>query len=115
MPKVVRLELEEGGVVCERCLVADTPLTRMRGLLGRNGLPSEEGILIRPAGSIHTFFMRFPIDVVFCARDLRVLSVAADVPPWRLRMQRRARVVVELAAGEAARRGVGPGAQLRAV
>jgi uncharacterized membrane protein (UPF0127 family) len=114
MPTVVRLELEDGGVVCERCLVADTPLSRMRGLLGRSGLAPDEGILIRPAGSIHTFFMRFPIDVVFCTRDLRVLSVAADVPPWRARMQRRARVVVELGAGEAARCGVEPGAQLRA-
>ena len=48
-------------VVCEECLVADRPLARMRGLLGRTDLPRGEGVLLRPAGSIHTFFMRFPI------------------------------------------------------
>jgi uncharacterized membrane protein (UPF0127 family) len=58
-------------------------------------------------------FMRFPIDVVFCDHDLRVLSVAGAVPKWRMRGQRRAKVVIELAAGEAARRGVRVGAQLR--
>jgi uncharacterized protein len=110
-----RLELEDGAVVCERCVVADRPLARMRGLLGRSGLAQDEGILLRPCSSIHTFFMRFPIDVVFCDRDLRVLSVADRVQPWRVRMQRRARVAVELAAGEASRRGVTPGARLRVV
>ena len=57
-------------------------------------------------------FMRFPIDVVFCDRELRVLSVAAEVPKWRMRSQRGAKVVIELAAGEAGRRGVEPGVQL---
>jgi len=113
MPTVARLELDSGAVVCERCTVADRPLARMRGLLGKARLEPDEGILIRPCGSIHTFFMRFPIDVVFCDRDLRVLAVAPAVPPWRVRLQRRSKVAVELAAGEAARRGVEPGAQLR--
>jgi uncharacterized membrane protein (UPF0127 family) len=111
----VRLELDTGAAVCERCLVADTPLARMRGLLGRSGLEPGEGILLRPCGSVHTFFMRFPIDVVFCDRELRVLAVRPDVRPWRARMKRGARVAVELAAGEAARRGVEPGAALRTV
>jgi uncharacterized membrane protein (UPF0127 family) len=58
-------------------------------------------------------FMRFPIDVLFCDRDLRVLSVAPDVPKWKMRAQRGAHVAIELSAGEAARRGVSAGAQLR--
>jgi uncharacterized membrane protein (UPF0127 family) len=112
---VARLELESGEVVCEDCVVADSTLTRMRGLLGRSSLEPGEGILLRPAGSIHTFFMRFPIDVVFCDRDLKVLRVVPDVPPWRMRMARRAKLTIELAAGEAARRGVTAGVRLRAV
>lgn len=111
--KIVRVELESGEVVCERCLVAKTPWRRMRGLIGRAELPRGEGILLKPCGSIHTFFMRFPIDVVFCDRELRVLAVAANVPRRRLRAQRRSRVAIELAAGEAARRQVKPGARLR--
>lgn len=106
MAKVVRIELEDGGVVCERCVMATNPVLRLRGLLGRKELPPGEGILLRPCGSVHTFFMRFPIDVVFCDADLRVLGVAAEMPKWRMRSQRRGKVAIELAAGEATRRGV---------
>jgi uncharacterized membrane protein (UPF0127 family) len=86
---------------------------RFRGLMGKKKLPAGEGILLRPCASVHTMFMRFPVDVVFCDRDLRVLSVAPEVPKWRMRSQRGAKVAVELAAGEAGRRGVTAGVQLR--
>jgi uncharacterized membrane protein (UPF0127 family) len=109
----VRVELESGRVVCERCLMATNPGLRLRGLLGRNELPREEGILLRPCASVHTFFMRFPIDVVFCDRDLRVLAVASHVPKWRMRSQRGAKVAIELAAGEAKRRGIEASSRLR--
>lgn len=99
----------DGAVVCERCTIADSPLPRMRGLLGRRGLPSREGVLLRPAGSVHTFFMRFPIDVVFLDREGRVLRVAEAVPPWRTAAARGARSVLELRAGECERRGVEAG------
>jgi uncharacterized membrane protein (UPF0127 family) len=97
--EIVQIELETGGVVCERCVMATNAALRLRGLLGRKELPAGEGILLRPCGSVHTFFMRFPIDVVFCDRDLRVLAVAAEVPKWRVRGQRGAKVAIELAAG----------------
>ena len=102
----------EGRAVCERCTVADRPLTRVKGLLGRRSLPSGEGILLRPASSIHTAFMRFPIDAVFLDRDMRVLRVAAHVRPWRAAGCRGARAVLELSAGESERRGVRPGDRL---
>jgi uncharacterized membrane protein (UPF0127 family) len=79
----VALRREDGTIVCERCLLAETALTRMRGLLGRSNLPSGEGILLRPASSVHMAFMRFAIDAVFLDRDLRVLKVSADLKPWR--------------------------------
>jgi uncharacterized protein len=85
---------------------------RMKGLLGRSELPAGEGVLIRPAPSVHTFFMRFAIDVVFLSRDGEVLKVAHDVKPWRARSCRRAHAVLELAAGEARRRGVEVGDRL---
>jgi len=96
----------------DRIEIADRPLPRMRGLLGRDGLPEGEGLLLRPAGTIHTFFMRFPIDAVFLDRDLVVRKVASGVKPWRLVFARRARSVLELAAGEAPRRGVAAGQRL---
>ncbi len=102
-----------GTDVCEHCVVADGPLTRMRGLLGRAELPAGEGLLLRPAGSIHTHFMRFPIDALFLDRELRVLDVRNAVRPWRMARKRGARAVLELHAGEAERRGVKVGDVLR--
>lgn len=104
------LRTSEGAVVCARCAVADTPLARMKGLLGRSSLAADEGLLIRPTGSIHMLFMRFAIDAVFCDRDLRVLEVVRGLRPWRLAGARGARVVVELAEGAAA--GLEPGDRL---
>ncbi len=100
------------STVCERCLVADRMLSRMKGLLGRRELGPGEGMMIRPAPSIHTFFMRFPIDAVFLARNGDVLKVASDVKPWRIRSARKAHAVLELPAGEAKRRNVSAGDQL---
>ena len=99
--RIAMLRVDDGRVVCERCELATNPLTRMRGLLGRRELERERGMLFRPAGSVHTFFMRFPLDVVFCDRELRVLSVERNVRPWRTAARRGAKVVVELAAGAA--------------
>ena len=99
-----------GEVVCARCELANTPLKRMRGLLGRSGLDDSEGMLFRPAGSIHMFFMRFAIDAVFCDRDLVVIGVEHDLKPWKTARRKGAKVVVELAAGAAA--GLEPGDRL---
>ena len=95
--------------VCERCVVADRAIARMRGLLGRSDLPAGEGVLLRPASSIHTHFMRFAIDAVFLDRDLRVLEVRPALRPWRMARKRGANAVLELCAGEAARRGIQAG------
>jgi hypothetical protein len=103
----------DGVVVCEHCLVAATPLTRLRGLLGRRSLPSGEGILLRPAASIHMFFMRFPIDAVFLDGDLQVIHIAADLRPWRAAGKRGAKAVLELTAGECERRGLAVGDRIR--
>jgi uncharacterized membrane protein (UPF0127 family) len=111
----VALANDDGTVVCERCLLAETSLARLRGLLGRSGLSSGEGLLLRPAGSVHTAFMKFTIDVVFLDRDLRVLKVVPELVPWRTAGCRGARAVLELPAGEASRRGLRAGVSLTQV
>jgi len=85
----------------------------MRGLLGRDSLAEGEGLLLKPCGSVHTLFMRFPIDVVFLDRELSVVAVRPKVRHWRTAGARGAKVTLELAAGEAARLGIAPGMQLR--
>src|SRR4051812_24948280 len=109
---VVRLVRADSTVVCERCTVAATPLRRMKGLLGRRALDEREGLLIRPTSSIHMFFMRFPIDAVFLDRELAVRKVVPELKPWRIAFARGAKSVVELAAGEAGRRGIATGDRL---
>ena len=108
------LSRDRGALICERCEVADNPLSRLRGLLGRRELEPDTGLLLEPSNSIHTFFMRFPIDAVFLDAERRVLLVRPDLGPWRAAGMRGARAVLELAAGEAKRRGVSPGERLYA-
>ncbi len=110
--RVTVVDRERGTIVSEHCTVAATPATRLKGLLGRRHLPSDEGLLIRPSSAVHTSFMRFPIDVVFLDRELAVLGVRHDVKPWRTAMERGAKSVLELPSGDAARCGVTPGERL---
>jgi uncharacterized membrane protein (UPF0127 family) len=103
---------DDGRVVVERCALANGFLTRLRGLLGRRGLEPGEGLLLSPSSSVHTLFMRFPIDVVFLDRGLLVVGVSADVRPWRLAGRRGARHVLELPAGQAEACGIHAGERL---
>ena len=84
----------------------------LESYLRRGGLESGEGLLLRPAGSVHMFFMRFPIDVVFLSRDGEVLKIVSDLRPWRTAGARRAKSALELGAGEAERHGIRVGSRL---
>lgn len=109
------VNLTTGALVCDHVTIADRPLRRMRGLLGRRSLADGEGMLLQPAPSIHTAFMRFAIDAVFMDGTLRVLKVVEQLQPWRAASAHRGRTVLELAAGESAVRGIGVGDQLGVV
>ena len=98
---------DTGAVVCERCELAESFWTKFRGLMGHASLPADEGMLFRPAGSIHMFFMRFPIDAVFCSRDLVVLGIERDLQPWKTAKRKGAKVIVELPVGGADRLELG--------
>jgi uncharacterized protein len=112
MRHVLEIRSESGTVVCGRCVVADTFFSRLRGLLGRRELEADESLLLSPVSSIHTFFMRFAIDVVFLDRDLTVLSTREPLRPWRMASCRRARSVLELPAGSCRRWAIRPGDRL---
>lgn len=87
-------------LLLEEAWIADRFLTRLRGLLGREGLKPGQGLVIRPCNNIHTFHMKFAIDVAFCARDGRVCQVLTNLPRGRVSPTvRQAHYVIEAAAG----------------
>lgn len=79
--------------------VAATASRRNRGLLGRAQLAQGEGLWIVPCESVHTFAMRFPIDLVYLDRGKRVRKLRSAVPPWRISACLSAHSVLELPAG----------------
>jgi len=92
--------IDIGGL---RVRVARSFTARLVGLLGRRALAPEQGLLLLPCNNVHTFFMRFAIDVVFIDREGVVLAVVPGLAPWRVAAARRAHGCLELAAGGAAR------------
>lgn len=91
------------GTVAADVRPAHGLVSRTRGLMFRAGLADGEALDIRPCGSIHMMFMRFPIDAVFYDRDHRVTKVAKNVRPWTgvALGGKGARGVIEMRAGSA--------------
>jgi hypothetical protein len=91
--------LTRGTILAVRLETAHTGATRRKGLLGRDGLLPGEGLWIAPCESVHTFFMRFTIDLVYLDRKKKVRKVRSRVGPWRLSACLTASSVLELPAG----------------
>ncbi len=88
-------------VVATGAEVADTPAKRRTGLLKHDRLEQGEGLWIVPCESVHTFFMKFPIDLVYLDRKRKVRKVRHAVGPWRMSLCLMAHSVLELPAGTA--------------
>jgi uncharacterized protein len=85
--------------------VAASFATRFLGLMGRAAMDPDEGLLFRTS-SVHTSFMRFPIDVVFLDDELEVLKIVPSLKAWRLSARKGARWTLELPAGTCEARGL---------
>jgi uncharacterized membrane protein (UPF0127 family) len=107
----MRLEnMTRGTTLASAIELARSPRARMKGLLGRDGLEEGGGLVLEPCTSIHMFFMRFPIDVLFVDARGEVLRAIEHLAPWRLtRVYPRARFAAELPAGTIARTGTREG------
>ena len=87
-------------IVCPKLEVANSFFSRMKGLLGRKTLSQEEGLLITNCNSIHMFFMRFSIDVIFINKENKVVGLVENIPPNRLsRIFWKATSAIEVAPG----------------
>lgn len=91
-----------GQVVASRLLPAFDSASRKTGLLKHQSLPPGTAMVIAPCSAVHTFFMQFPIDVIFVAKDGRVLKVRRDMAASRITASLRAFATIEVAAGTAA-------------
>ena len=87
--------------------------SRRRGLLGRPSLPRGTALVIAPSNGVHTFFMKFAIDIAFADRDGRVVKITRGVKPWRVALARSGFAVIEMAAGTFDRVGLARGDRLR--
>lgn len=77
-------DAETGDVLIERLFVAETFWQRFRGLQFARPLESDSGLLLRNCRSVHTMWMRFPIDLFFLTEDFRILETRVGVKPWRM-------------------------------
>jgi uncharacterized protein len=101
-----------GAVLAMHVLGAFDSASRRTGLLRHESFPEGSAIIIAPSNAIHTFFMRFAIDVAFVSKDGRVVKIRAGVPPWRMSAALRAYAVVELPAGTLEKTGTRRGDRL---
>jgi uncharacterized membrane protein (UPF0127 family) len=117
MGRYVRVDnLTRGTSVADRCRVAASLRDRTVGLLATPNLAEGEGLLIERTQSIHMFFMRYPIDVVFVDREARVTRVVPALRPWRVVWWARgARDCLELPVGALASSGTTAGDQLKVI
>lgn len=76
------IDIETGDVLISHLEVANTFWRRFKGLQLRRSLPSGAGIWLSPCSSLHTCFMRFPIDVIMLDRELSVVGLRKQIPPW---------------------------------
>lgn len=92
--------LTRNSTLAEQAGKADSFISRGRGLMFSAGLAEGSGLLIEPCNSIHMFFMRFPLDIVFADREGRVLFLYRGIKPWRMgRLVWGARCALELPVG----------------
>lgn len=102
----------DGTSVPLELTLADSLPSRLKGLLGRAGLNPAEGIWISPCNSVHCFFMRFAIDVLYLDGNERIIAIRPNLAPWRMSLCWKAKSVIELAAGECQRLRISPGDQI---
>lgn len=81
---MIAVHAATGRTLADRVAVADAAGARAKGLLGREAMGDGEGLWIVPCPMVHTFFMKFPIDVLFLDRALTVRRVVEGLKPWRL-------------------------------
>lgn len=97
-------------MIFESCKVANTFYARFLGLMGRKEMKKDEAIIFPRCNSIHTFFMRIAIDVVFVSQSGKILKILPQLQPWRILLPvRGAKHAIEMASGNCSEKGLKEG------
>jgi uncharacterized membrane protein (UPF0127 family) len=116
MRQVKLVNLTHNTVLAEKALVAETPASRRRGLLGTDSLPDGQGLVITPCRNVHTLGMKYAIDVVLVDASWTVRRVVHNLKPGRMSpLVLKGRAVLELPAGKAEETGTEEGDMLDAL
>lgn len=92
----VKILTIDNKLILENVIIAESYFSRLKGLMGKNIIEDNEGLLMRPCNSIHTFFMKFNIDIVFIDIDFKVVDVYIDLAPWKIsKIYKNAKFVIE--------------------
>ena len=92
----------KNSIIVEKAIMADTFWRRLVGLMGKAELGDNSGLILTPCNSVHTMFMRFPIDVIFLNHKLEILLIKQDLRPWSISpIVAGAQYVLEVNAGKA--------------
>jgi len=98
-PNSAAINITRGVALATELEIATSFATRSKGLLGRSGLPRDRGMLIDPCSSVHTWFMSFPIDIVFLDNKNRVVGLKRNLKPFRMAWSWRGAKTLELPVG----------------
>lgn len=109
MTKLRATNVTRGALLADRADIADTSAKRRQGLLKHSGLAPGEGLWIVPCEGVHTFAMKFPIDVVFLNKKRKILKIRPNMGRGRIALSLRAHSVLELPAGRLAETGTEKG------
>ncbi len=110
------LNQRTGEIIASRAWIASDFMSRSTGLLNRSSLESDEALLIVPCNSIHMFFMKFPIDVIYLDKNYKIVRLVNDLAPWRLdSCHFKAYMTLETSAGKIAKSDIKLGDLLKIV
>ena len=101
MQTVQIFNVAKGAVIAQQAKLTVSFGQRMKGLLGQDSLVANEALILKPCSSIHTFFMRFAIDVLFLDKNMRIVRLIQNMPPNRLSpIVWASKMAIELPAGK---------------
>lgn len=107
MKKIEIKNITKKNTIASKGALADNFYTRLKGLIGRKALGVDEAVCIKPCKSVHTFFMRFSIDVIFIDENGLVCEIVRNIKPYRVsKYVSNARYVIEILTGNAHKLGI---------